>query len=293
MKSRLPIASLCLVTTCSLLACSARGGRPAAAGPPPSPVQTAPIAPTAFDLEEFWKPWFASPYDYMFVAPQGPGWEFSPALAREGLVLGAGIRGFYMYGGFEDCVRAVLPDAPDYWQDDYGAISQLAGRLFRIGQEGEGYDRSFGRYDPAVLEWAFRSLVPAPTASFRGETFQQVYDRTFFRAVRVHARAYEVLHSKYDIERESQAYMKAMREQPDFYGVDWLAQRYGGDLNDAYPLSGDGTMMTGEMAMGFWLRRHVDGTESTIAGGLGAILRAYDRDFVTRRPGAMRWLGGS
>lgn len=290
MNHRLLLA-LCLGTTCTLLACSTRSPRPTSA-PAPAPA-TAPIQPTGLDLDAFWQPWFESPYEYMFTAPQGRGWEYSPRLASEGRVFGGGINGFYMYGGLQDCIRAVLPDAPDYWEDDYGAISRLAGRAFKIGQEGEGWDRSFGRYDPAVIDWAFRSLVPAPEQKFGSETFQQVYDRTFFRAVRLHARAYGVLHTKYDIERESQAYMKAMKGDPEFYGVDWLTDRYAGDLQDAYPLPQDFTMMTGPMVMGFWLRRHVDGTQATLAGGLGAILRAYDPDFVRRRPEDMRWLGGS
>jgi hypothetical protein len=48
-------------------------------------------------------------------------------------------------------------------------------------------------------------------------------------------------------------------------------------------------MMTGYMAMGFWLRRHVDGTERSLTRGLGIVLRVYDSAFVQRHSSQMHW----
>ena len=119
------------------------------------------------------------------------------------------------------------------------------------------------------------------------------YDRTFFRVVRLHALAYAELRNGHNLEREAKAYLKAMTDEPGFYGVDWLDARYAGELDHAYPLPRDYTMMTGSMAMGFWLRRHVDGTEDVLTQSLGVVLRVYDPTFVQRHPEVMKHFGGT
>lgn len=273
-------ATLCLL---SLVACGDRrppvtsGGTltssPASdPGPAPSSVR--------LDLSTFWKPWFDQPYEYMFTGPQGQGWANSPALASEGQVFGAGVSGFYFYGGLDDCLRAALGQEVEYGHDEYASLSEMAGRPFKVGEVGDGWQRGFSRYDPAVIDWAVATLLPRPEQRFASETFQRVYDRTFFRVVRLHALAYALLRVRYDIDSEAAAYVDAMNNDPDFDGMPWLQARYGGDLAGAWPLPNDGTSLTGEMVMGFWLRRHVDGTEASLVNGLGLVLRNYDQGFL-------------
>jgi len=287
-----PLFSVCLVFTA---ACAPQRPPPRSAPPAPSvPVTSPSVLPGPTELGTFWEPWFASPYEYMFTSPAGAGWEESPpAAARAGHVFGGGIRGFYFYGGFEDCLRAWMGQEQIYGDDEYASLSALAGRPFKIGQVGEGWDRGFGRYDPAVIDWALATFVPSPEQPIASKTFGAVYDETFFRAVRLHALAYARLQTKYDLDAEAKAYLAAMTNEPDFYGVQWLEDRYGGDLRDAYPLGWDGTMMTGSMVMGFWLRRHVDGSAPSLTRALGVVLRVYDPGFVQRHASDMRWFGGA
>ncbi len=253
-------------------------GHPAAA-PAPSPAGPS-ARPGKLDLSTFWTPWFDG-YQYMFVGPGSRGWEHSPALANEGRVFGAGVSGFWFYGGLDDCLRAALPIDTVYdGRQEYESLAIMAGRPFRIGQVGSGWQRGFGRYDPAVIDWAVQTLVPSPRTPFMGETFQQSYDRTFFRVVRLHALTYALLRVRYDLDVEAAAYLEAMENDPDFDGIYWLEARYGGALDGAWPLPMDGTNLTGEMVMGFWLRRHVDGTEQALVDGLGVVLHAYDADFL-------------
>ncbi|MCP4870526.1 MAG: hypothetical protein GY898_17625 [Proteobacteria bacterium] len=266
---------------------------PAEAAAPAPTVRTPSHLPGPTELGAFWKPWFDSPYEYMFTSSGGRGWEEAPAAASEGRVFGGGINGFYTYGGFDDCLRAWLGDGAIADTIEYGALSAMAGRPFRTGQIGEGWDRSFGTYDPAVIEWALKTLVPHPDQPLAGATFQDAYDRTFFRVVRLHALAYAELRNGHNLEREAKAYLKAMTDEPGFYGVDWLDARYAGELDHAYPLPRDYTMMTGSMAMGFWLRRHVDGTEDVLTQSLGVVLRVYDPTFVQRHPEVMKHFGGT
>jgi len=229
----------------------------------------------------------------MFVGPEGPGWEHSPKLAEAGMVFGAGISGFYFYGGLDDCIRAHLGQEHQYGHDDYASVVAMSGRPFRIGEIGEGWDRGFGKYDPETIDWALRTLVPHPNQPFLGQTFKQAYDATFFRVVRLHALAYIDLNTKRNLHRESQAYLTAMAKEPDFYGVDWLNRRYPNALADAYPLYEDGTNLTAPMVLGFWLRRHADGTEQSLVNALGVVLRAYDPHFVERHRAHMHLFGGA
>jgi hypothetical protein len=281
-----------VTAACLLVACGSKK-------PPPRAASSSQVAPprdvlerSTIDLQAFWSTWFASPYEYMFGAPEGRGWSNAPKLADEGMVFGSGISGFYFYGGLDDCIRAHLGQEVEYGHDDYASVVALSGRPFKIGEIGEGWDRGFGRYDPATIDWALRTLVPHPNQPFAGRSFQHVYDATFFRVVRLHALAYIDLNTRLDLERESKAYLQAMSKEPDFYGVEWLQRRYSSALANAYPLDQDGTLLTAPMVLGFWLRRHVDGTETSLVTALGVILRAYDRDFVTRNAAHMHLFGG-
>ena len=281
-----------ILTACLLVGCGTK--KPPERGS--SGQVTAPrdvLGRSNIDLEAFWATWFDGPYEYMFVAPFGRGWENSPKLAAEGMVFGSGISGFYFYGGLDDCIRAYLGQEVQYGHDDYASVVALAGRPFKIGEIGEGWDRGFGRYDPAVIDWALRALVPHPSQPFAGRSFQHVYDATFFRVVRLHALAYIELNTNLSLEREGKAYLQAMAKEPDFYGVEWLNRRYPGVLSNAYPLDEDGTLLTAPMVMGFWLRRHLDGTETSLVTALGVVLRAYDPDFVRRHAAHMHLFGGA
>lgn len=284
-------ASVAVAACCLLIACGNKKPPPRATSGQVAPSLDV-LGRSGLDLEVFWKTWFDGPYEYMFVAPEGRGWHNAPKLADAGMVFGSGISGFYFYGGLDDCIRKHLGQDAQYGHDDYASVVAMSGMPFRIGEIGQGWDRGFGKYDPAVIDWALRSLVPHPNQPFVGQSFQQVYDATFFRVVRLHALAYIELNTRLNLERESRAYLSAMAKEPDFYGVDWLNRRYPDALADAYPLSEDGTLLTGAMVMGFWLRRHADGTEESLTRALGVVLRAYDPDFVRRHQGQMHLFGG-
>lgn len=295
---KLALVALVALSALATSAVSCAPHRPPPQAVPAEVISIPPVTspghlPGPTELGAFWKPWFDNPYVYMFTAAEGPGWEDAPAAASKGHVFGGGIRGFYSYGGFDDCLRRWLGDAPLDHNIEYPALAAMAGRPFRTGQIGEGWERSFGTYDPAVIEWALATFVPHPDQPIAGSTFQATYDETFFRVVRVQALAYGELRSRHNLGREAKAYLKAMTDEPDFYGVEWLQHRYSGSMQDAYPLSANGTMMTGAMAMGFWLRRHVDGTEDVLTKSLGVVLRVYDPDFVAAHPDLMRHFGGS
>lgn len=231
------------------------------------------------DLSTFWAPWFASPYEHMMTSD--PGWPDAPPAAKtSGAIFGAGTDGFYRYGGMWDCLRVYHDGTRE--EKAYAWLEGMAGTPLQIGHIGEGYQRGFSAYSPALIDWAANNLIPDPKLPYRGGTFQDAYDQTFFRAVRLFALAYRTLTTTYNLDAEAAAYKQAMATEPEFDGIDWLEARYGGDLRGAYPLSGDGTMMTAPMAMGFWLRRHLDGSAETLSKHLDGLLQTYDPAFCAQ-----------
>ena len=240
----------------------------ATSAPPPQPL----------DLSSFWSPWFDSPYEPMMTTAP-PAWQDIPPAARSsGAVFGAGTDGFYRYGGMWDCLRVHHGEGARETKA-HGWLEGMAGAPLLTGHIGEGYRRGFDAYNPAVIDWAAANLVPRPEQAFRGGTFQDAYDQTFFRAVRLYALAHATLTTRYDLDAEAAAYRQAMTTEPEFDGLDWLHARYGGVMADAYPLPWDSTMLTGPMAMGFWLRRHLDGTAPRLHAHLDELLERYDPAF--------------
>jgi hypothetical protein len=238
------------------------------------------VAASPTDLSTFWTPWFESPYEPMMTA--NPGWKNVPPGARSSsAILGAGIDGFFRYGGMIDCVQAFLGPAAAGRSSDQ-MMEALAGVPMHTGHIGEGYQRGFQAYSPAMIDWAASHLIPPPGLAYRGGTFRDAYEQTFFRAVRLHALAYRTLTTAHDLDTEAAAYKVAMATEPDFDGITWLEGRYSGVLSAVYPLSAGDTMLTPPAAMGFWLRRHLDGTAPLLSKHLDALLRQYDPTFCAQ-----------
>jgi hypothetical protein len=91
------------------------------------------------------------------------------------------------------------------------------------------------------------------------------------------------------------SYRKVARQRRDAWkkggqdALDWLMERYQEWL-PAYPHQADGTSQTAQMAIGFWLRRGLDGTHTELWTGLRKVLLSYDREWFaslkTRYPAA-------
>ncbi|MFT5681202.1 MAG: hypothetical protein ACI8RZ_002108 [Myxococcota bacterium] len=238
------------------------------------------VAAPPADLSTFWTPWFESPYEPMMTA--NPGWKNVPPGARSSsVILGAGIDGFFRYGGMIDCVQRLLGTAATGLNSDQ-MMEALAGVPMHTGHIGEGYQRGFQTYSPAMIDWAANNLIPPPEMTYRDGTFRDAYEQTFFRAVRLHALAYRALTTTHDLDTEAAAYKVAMTTEPDFDGIMWLGGRYSGVLSAVYPLYADDTMLTPPTAMGFWLRRHLDGTAPLLSKHLDTLLRQYDPTFCAQ-----------
>jgi len=193
------------------------------------------------------------------------------------------------------------PDSFDYWPDGglqnfwchaQGSMSleQVAGAsgmgIWRSGPHTLGAldldePTAFGHYDPAFVDWLVgHGVRAAEDAAFRGAT-QDAYDGYARPLARTMWRARRKLQANRDCKaRELKAYQAAMESgTPGYYerwygflAADWCTEQgYGGRV-------GNGNVV--KSAVGFWLRRELDGTADAWARGLEKLLVAYDADWM-------------
>lgn len=229
----------------------AAGDRPAAG-----------YAPISADYAELYACWFESPYEYMFELRGEP---LIVDGRRFGMMM-AGISGILYYGDFNECAGRLSGQQPRSYSD-YGPIEALAGVSATVPSSLE-----FDAVNPEFVAWARRELLPPPDQLIAGLPVQMAYDRVFQRFFRAMAESYAWLAETYPIDAEASDYLAATRAGA--YGVEWLERRYAAiPIQDAYA---DGTMMTGQMAAGFWLRRTLDGSAAACWHALREVVERYD-----------------
>ena len=205
-----------------------------------------------------------------------------------------GFKGIFLYSGLKYAIADYLKNTdPDnlelqemntgfYSVDPYEVLS--GHKLFK--GEYESF-RTFGNptsggtlfqhYNPLAVEWAVEHMIPEPTDMIGDKTAQEVYDFHMFRFCRYLAMTYEYLHHVgYD--DETKLYEEAMQE-PGFHALDYLAYEYGGNLEEIDPERFPG--FTQPMAIGFWMRRNIDGSHEVCWNALSQVMNKYDKDWFS------------
>ncbi len=194
-----------------------------------------------------------------------------------------GLQGLVAYGhAFRILAKIAhlsrVPDETDFITIDMDA----ADRIFRQAA-GVPLSRSrspFVHVAAAAIHWAWNHLVPPPNATIRGLKAREIYRCVFARTVRAYATAYAKL-TRMNFDEWARRY--ARRATQDGNLLSWLDGRFGDKL-PADLLSGqagDGTCNTAGYIFGFWLRRHLDGTDRLLAGYLFRFLKLYDPAFAS------------
>lgn len=231
------------------------------AAPPPAKAPPARRAASADPrVEDLYRCWFTSPYAYMFRQDDAERGEFL-----------AGMKGLVYYGGLAPCMGK-LADGKRYPVVGDTRPIELFSGLGVIVRD-DGHFRFFNR---ALVRWGHEHLIPDPDAVFGDRTARQRYRDQFSRFFRLMAEAYLTLHDSRDYGVEQRAYREAVEGGQD--GLDYLQAHYAGWLPDL-EVPADGTAMTVPMAIGFWLRRGIDGTDGELWVGLRKVLELYDADY--------------
>ena len=219
--------------------------------------------------------WFTRPYEYMFDRNK-------TVLSVRGRNYGrfmAGIDGIVLYGGVASAAAKHLKLKGRHRFYDLKPIEKLSGHKVYLRKSNS--HRTFSRFNPKLIRWGHRNLIPAPQDRLQGHTFQTIYDAIFSRFFRLMADSYLFLHHKRSVKQEARAYLRAMKRRK-FAGIAYLQNRYRGDLQ-AYSCQQDGTNFTPQMAVGFWIRRSVDRTDRELYAGLQRVMTLYDGVWWTAR----------
>ncbi len=143
----------------------------------------------------------------------------------------------------------------------------------------------FKSVNPAFLRWAETNLIPEPDQTFMNHSAQEIYNNMFRRTMWMLAAAYEEVGSDEQYQAKADAYREAMSNTGDFHGPSYLYENYGKDLGDTwfnkvyqeFPTQENEYFYFDEsIAIGFWLRRRLDGTDKEVFRLLEKILSKYD-----------------
>jgi hypothetical protein len=211
--------------------------------------------------------WFESPYEYMFSGAQ----SVSVGDRSFGSFL-AGISGVLYYGDLNECFGRLTGSPPTSYSDN-SPFEKVSG--LDIYSEKMDETQPFGFYNPEIVEWGHKNLIPSPSSDIAGVPAQKLYDAVFSRFFRMmtESRLYLVESGTYRQEMDAYWKMAAFSNQD---GIDYLQARYQSALPQ-YGGSWDGTTMTPQMAIGFWIRRGLDGTSAELWTGLSKAMKIYDK----------------
>jgi energy-coupling factor transporter ATP-binding protein EcfA2 len=190
--------------------------------------------------------------------------------------------------------------------------------IFLSGPHGgklEFYSYDFGRYNPEFVRWAVDHLIPAASdPAFRAET-APVYQKHLKEAARIYYLAYLHLdkHAP-EVAALREKYLESVRDykgkayDPNSFnsGPGGILQskfsnsfadefeKGSGGFGDApskpsarrnYAWTSDQGAYYADTAIGFWIRRQIDGTAPDFFAGLKKLLETYDAQFL-KDPGS-------
>jgi hypothetical protein len=204
-------------------------------------------------------------------------------------VPGGGMRTFYCYlraraGGFAELERVA------------GMPVFLAGP-HQGGKLDLQSASSFGHYNPDFVRWLGRAAIPSPgDATFRAAT-QPIYRARVQPLARIYYVTYVKLHDWPGfLTHEKGALLSRMRSEgkrrPHELGAGWY-EKYALFMNPGYfahandeswlmehGFDGGWDCNLVKTAVGFWIRRSIDGTDQLFFADLEQLLRTYDADFL-------------
>ncbi|MEM7655458.1 MAG: hypothetical protein AAF399_04960 [Bacteroidota bacterium] len=282
MKPTLSFLSLLLVSL--LLAC--KSGQTVVQTPAPAVPPAAPIPKdlSPAELSRLYSDGLMNCYPYMF-SELVPGLEVHDQ--QLGLFLG-GLKGMLLYSGLPEAVvghlraKGVNPgtNANDFY--DIHKYEQLAGGK-QAFQGGEQIFESFGMsgsafhaYRPEIVRWGYENLIPDPSSQIAGMRAQDLYQQVFARFFRLLAESYVWL-EKHQGKAEEQRYQQQF-DQVGFDGLAYLEERFADKL-PLYETNDAAESFTPAVAIGFWLRRGLDGSQADFWEGLSRVMLQYDQQW--------------
>lgn len=225
-------------------------------------------------------------YQYMFTSSKGFALNGKDVGMFEG-----GFQGLFLYSDFKEAlieyygikedpsVEASYYNLSIYRQwvdmDLFVTTEQSYQGFKRVSPE-----QQFHHYNPELVVWAANNMIPAPEDMIGDRTAQEVYDNVMQRFFRLMTEMYWYLEQN-DPDKQIEEYMvevnKPKKERWGYGAMNYLTERYD-PLFTQYGTS-DGTRFTAGMAIGFWMRRSMDGTMDEFWEALKKTMKTYDSEW--------------
>lgn len=279
-------------------------GVPPAAQPPNKPMKNKKSG-TDPRMVKLYTCWFEDPYPYMFgyaggVSESRGGESAATVVVNDKMFteFKAGIDGIMFYGGLARCMRKLTKPPAGPKIKDYRPVVWFSGLELYAGDAKEE-QQPFSRYNRELIRWGHENMIPPPDTVIGGARASEIYRKVFALFARLMAEAYLALRDSGQYESDQKKYLKIAHQRQNAWktrkpdALDWLMERYAEWL-PGYPRERDYTSMTVQMAIGFWLRRGIDKTDTELWTGLRKVLLLYDKQWYaslrTRYPNAqIRW----
>jgi|GEM_PF-2385699 len=138
------------------------------------------------------------------------------------------------------------------------------------------------RVNPAFISWVFHNMVPYPKQRIGRHTCHEIYQKVFVRFARLLADSYFHLEKNNLLTKMRYAYESDMKESR-FEALTWLNERFGHTLKAYRTCGGEASCFTPDMALGFWIRRSIDGTRHQLWEGFSDFMMRYDHHWFSQR----------
>ncbi|GAA4277393.1 hypothetical protein GCM10022259_21170 [Aquimarina mytili] len=168
----------------------------------------------------------------------------------------------------------------DFW--DFSYAENFIGLPIYDKARQEALKVSFDCYNPKTVQWLFDNMIPDPDTVLDEATFQDIYNVIGSRYFRLMMESYIYLRTK-GIDQEVHRYREAMKDD-DFKGHEYLENHYGSIL-DEYVVEevwNSTTYLSPKVAVGYWLRRLIDGSAKDFFNGHEKVIKIYDKDWFDR-----------
>ncbi|MCB1323769.1 MAG: hypothetical protein H7A21_12095 [Spirochaetales bacterium] len=200
-----------------------------------------------------------------------------------------GPRSLLVYSGFEGCVGVAAGVPEPRRLESIERLADMPARrssrngtaiAFNEGEAPEAYlTHRFSMYNPAIVAWG-AALIPDPAERLDGRSYQELYDTIGRRFLRLMIESYFYLNHRTDINEEALSYSSAALAGEDFHAPEYLRLRYPRALME-YRHPVEVYAFQPEQAIGYWVRRHIDGSAPAVWGVVQLAAEKYDARWLT------------
>lgn len=222
-------------------------------------------------------------YHYMF--------DHNDGIEIEGTHVGkfiGGFKGIFLYSGFKDALHTYSGGEISLSNDFYdltpydqfsGEISLFQDSNNQFYSWDENDHEPFHYYNPEIVKWGYTNLIPDPNSLIGDKTAQQVYDAVMKRFFRLMVESHYLLHTG-DLKIEVEQYQSQIG-MANFEALEYLTQRYAGKLTQ-YEEVDEYSGLQPSYAIGFWLRREMDGSANEFWIGFSKVMDLYDQKWFSK-----------